>query len=167
MKTILMAAGALALAAAATAATAQAVAPQTIGVARAVSAAESATGGRAFEAELDHEGGAPVYEVSLVKHGRAVEAHIDAVTGRLVRQTGGSALRMPFTGANLRAAQTAPRSLSQTIAMVEGATKAKVADIGLEQHRGRHYYEVELVGAQDREVRVDLQTGAITPMIDD
>ena len=65
------------------------------------------------------------------------------------------------------AAQTAPRTLSETIAMVEDATKGKVAEIGLERRGGRHYYEVELVGAQDRDVLVDVRTGAITPLIGD
>lgn len=146
---------------------AQAPAPQVVGIAKAVAAAEQALGARAFDAELDQDGGALVYEIDLVKDGRAVEAHVDATTGRLLRQARPRGLRLPWTGEDLKAAQAAPRSLSQTIALVEAQTKGRVSDIGLEREAGRHYYEVELAGAPDREVRVDLRTGAITPVIDD
>lgn len=138
----------------------------TVPLAQAVATAEQAVGGRAFDAELDRERGVLVYEIDLVKDGRAVEVHIDAATGRVVRQQRPAGVRLPFTGEHLKAAQGAPRSLSQTIALVEGATKGRVTDIGLERDRGRYYYEAELAGAQDREVRVDLRTGAITPKID-
>jgi uncharacterized membrane protein YkoI len=74
---------------------------------------------------------------------------------------------LPFDRGELRAAQTAPRSLGETIAMVESSTKGRVTGVDLEQSRGRAYYEVELAGAADRDVRVDILTGAITPMIDD
>lgn len=149
------------------AAAAQSTVPRTIGVARAVAAAEQATGGKAFEADLDTERGVLVYEIDLVKNGQTVEAAIDAATGKLVRQMRPAKLRLPFGRDDLQVAQTTPRSLSDTIAMVETATMGRVTDIGLEREGGRHYYEVELVGAQDREVRVDLRTGAITPVIDD
>lgn len=149
------------------AAQAAAPAPQLVGVARAVSAAEAALGGKAFEAELDHERGVLVYEVNLVKDGRALSADIDAVTGKLVRQSKAPPIPTPFDRGELRAAQTAPRTLSETIAMVEASTKGRVTGVDLEQSGGRAYYEVELAGAADRDVRVDLLTGAITPMIDD
>jgi uncharacterized membrane protein YkoI len=142
-------------------------AAQTVPLAQAVAAAEQAVGGRAFDADLDHEKGVLVYEIDLVKDGRAVEAHVDAATGKVVRQQKLAAVRLPFTGEHLKAAQTAPRTLSQTIALVEGSTKGKVTDIGLERDGGRYYYEAELAGAQHREVRVDLRTGALTPVIDD
>jgi uncharacterized membrane protein YkoI len=74
---------------------------------------------------------------------------------------------MPWTDSDLKVAQTAPRPLGEAIAMIETSTKGRVTDISLERRKQRHYYEVELAGAQDREVRVDLQTGAITPVIDD
>ncbi len=146
---------------------AQAPAPRPIGVAKAVAAAESALGARAFEAELDRERGRLVYEIKLVKDGRALEADLDAMTGAIIRQNSPTAWRLPFRYENLRAVQTAPRTLSQTIAAVEGATRGTVTEIGLERRGQRHYYEVELVGAQDREILVDLRTGAITPRIDD
>ena len=145
----------------------QAPAPQVVGVAKAVAVAERALGARAFDAELDTERGALVYEIDLVKDGRAMEAEVDAATGRLLRHARPAGLRLPFGGEALKAAQAAPRSLSETIALVEAQTKGRVSDIGLEREAGRHYYEVELAGAQDREVRVDLRTGAITPVIDD
>jgi len=146
---------------------AQTAAPRPVGVAKAVAAAETALGARAFEAELDRERGQLVYEIKLVKDGRAVEAEVDAATGQLVRQGKPSALRLPFRAENLRAVQTAPRTLTQTISAVESATRGTVTDIGLERRGDRHYYEVELAGAQDRDILVDLRTGAITPQIDD
>lgn len=159
------------ISAAAAALAAQAVAetppPKLIGVARAVAAAERVLGAKAFEAELDSDRGGLVYEIDLVKDGRLVEAEVDAVSGKIVRQGHPSALRNPLGDRDLRAAQLAPHALAQTIATVETATKGRVTEIGLERRNGRHYYEVELVGAQDRDILVDIQTGAITPVIDD
>lgn len=136
-------------------------------LAQAVAAAEQTVGGRAFDAELDHERGALVYEIDLVKNGRAVEARVDAATGKVIHQQTLGAARLPFTSEHLKAAQAAPRTLSQTIALIESSTKGQVTDIGLEREAGRYYYEAELAGAQDREVRVDLRTGALTPVMDD
>lgn len=140
---------------------------QAVPLAQAVAAAEQTVGGRAFDAELDHERGALVYEIDLVKDGRAVEARVDAASGKVLRHKQLAAVRLPFTGDHLKAAQSAPRTLTETIALVEGATRGRVSDIGLEREGGRYYYEAELAGAQDREVRVDLRTGAISPVIDD
>lgn len=159
-----------AVATAAFAVPALAQAPQsmlkTVPLSQAVAAAEAAVGGRAYDAELDHERGALVYDIGLVKNGRAVEAHVDAVTGKVVHQTQ-TAVRLPFTADHLKVAQGAPRTLTQTIALVENATKGRVSDIELERDGGRYYYEAKLAGAQDREVRVDLRTGALSPVIDD
>ena len=159
---------ATAAAAAALAATAQAqtAAAPVVPLKQAVATAERAVGGKAFDAELDTERGRLVYEISLVKDGRAVEAQVDPVTGKFLRMSR-QAPPLPWDSASLKAAQTAPKSLAQTISMVETSTKGRVTDISLERRKQRHYYEVELAGAQDREVRVDLQTGAITPVIDD
>lgn len=162
------AAAAAAIAATAQAQTAAAPPPlkQVVPLKQAVATAERAVGGKAFDAELDTERGRLVYEISLVKDGRAVEAEVDPATGKLLRMSR-QAPPLPWDSASLKAAQTAPKSLSQTISMVETSTKGRVTDISLERRKQRHYYEVELAGAQDREVRVDLQTGAITPVIDD
>jgi len=157
-------------AAAATVVSAPAVAQVTrpkITLAQAVAAAESQFQARAYDAEFDMDLGDMVYEVSLVKDGKPIEALIDANTGKVVRHSKPIKARLPIVGEHLKAAQTAPRTLTQTIAMVEEATRGKVAEIGLERRGGRHYYEVELVGAQDRDVLVDVRTGAITPLIGD
>lgn len=167
--TLILTATAAALALPALAQTAAAPPPaiRTVPLAQAVAAAEQTVGGRAFDAELDQERGALVYEIDLVKNGRAVEARVDAASGKVLRHTQLAAVRLPFTGHHLTAAQSAPRTLTETIALVEGATKGRVSDIGLEREGGRYYYEAELAGAQDREVRVDLRTGAVSPVIDD
>lgn len=138
----------------------------TVPLKQAVANAERAVGGKAFDAELDTTRGQLVYEVSLVKDGRVVEVEVDPASGKVLRQDR-AALRMPWDSASVKAAQSAPKSLTQTISMVEQSTKGRVTDISLERSNQRAYYEVELAGAQDREVRVDLQTGAITPVIDD
>ncbi|WP_296596793.1 PepSY domain-containing protein [Phenylobacterium sp.] len=138
-----------------------------ITLAEAVAAAENQFQARAYDAEFDMDLGDMVYEVSLVKNGKPMEVLIDATTGKVVRQSKPIRARLPIVGEHLKAAQTAPRTLTQTIAMVEEATKGRVAEIGLERRGGRHYYEVELVGAQDRDVLVDVRTGAITPLIGD
>lgn len=149
-------------------AVAQVVRPQ-VTLSQAVSTAEHTLGGKAFDVELDLDRGDLVYEIGLVKDGKPMEAHVSAVNGQLLRQATDHKARLPVVGVgeHLKAAQTAPRTLTQTIAMVEEATKGKVTDIGLERRGGRHYYEVELAGAQDREVLVDIRTGAIMPLIDD
>ncbi|MBL8553059.1 MAG: PepSY domain-containing protein [Phenylobacterium sp.] len=158
--------GAAAAALLTTPAIGQVVRPK-VTLAQAVATAESQLGARAYDAEFDMDLGDMVYEVRLVKDGKPVEALVDATTGRLVRQSRPLKAHLPIVGDHLKAAQTAPRTLSQTIAMVEEATKGKVAEIGLERRGGRHYYEVELVGAEDRDVLVDVRTGAITPLIGD
>jgi uncharacterized membrane protein YkoI len=137
-----------------------------IGVAKAVSVAEQKLSARAFDADLDRERSALVYEISLVRAGQQIEADVDAVTGEIVRERTKRALRLPYRTSALNTAQSAP-PLTQTIASIETATKGKVSGIGLERRAGRDYYEVELVGAQDRDILVNVQTGAITPMIDD
>ena len=147
-------------------AAAQVVRPK-VTLAQAVATAEGKLAARAYNAEFDMDLGDMVYEVELVKNGKPIHAKVDATTGRIVRQSTPLKARIPVIGDHLKAAQTAPRTLSETIAMVEDATKGKVAEIGLERRGGRHYYEVELVGAQDREVLVDVRTGAITPLIGD
>ena len=155
-----------AAAALATPAIAQVVRPK-VTLAQAVATAERELDARAYDAEFDMDLGDMVYEVDLVKNGKPIEAKVDAMSGRIVRQSAPLKARLPLIGEHLKAAQTAPRTLSETIAMVEDATKGKVAEIGLERRGGRHYYEVELVGAQDRDVLVDVRTGAITPLIGD
>jgi uncharacterized membrane protein YkoI len=150
----------------ATPVTAQVVRPK-VTLAQAVSTAENQLGARAYDAEFDVDLGDMVYEVSLVKNGKPIQALIDANTGQLVRHAQSFRARLPIVGEHLNAAQAAPRSLSETIARVEEATRGRVAEIGLERRGGRHYYEVELVGAEDREVLVDLRSGAITPMLGD
>ncbi|WP_293677312.1 PepSY domain-containing protein [uncultured Phenylobacterium sp.] len=164
IQTLLLAAGAAATLA--LPAFAQVVRPK-VGLAQAVATAESELSARAYDVEFDMDLGDMVYEIDLVKNGKSIEVKVDANSGRVVRQTSSIRARLPIVGEHLKVAQTAPRTLSQTIAMVEDATKGKVAEIGLERRGGRHYYEVELVGAQDREVLVDVRTGAITPLIGD
>lgn len=161
IRTILLAATAAALS---VPALAQVVRPK-VTLSQAVATAESELAARAYDAEFDMDLGDMVYEISLVKNGKPIEALVDANTGKLVRQANPLKARLPIVGEHLKAAQSAPRTLSQTITMVEDATKGKVAEIGLERRGGRHYYEVELVGAQDRDVLVDVRTGAITPVI--
>ena len=138
--------------------------PQLVPLAQAVATAERTVGGRAFDAELDRERGGAVYEVDVAKRGRAVEVYVDAATGRVISRRQPSGPRLPFTREHLKVAQSAPRSLAQTIAMVEKSTGGRVTEIGLERHAGRYYYEAELAGGRDREVRVDLRTGAVTPV---
>lgn len=145
-------------------ASAQVVRPE-ITLAQAVETAESQFGARAYDAEFDMDQGDMVYEIDLVKDGRPMEVVIDARTGHVVRQSKPFIGRLPIVGDKLKAAQSAPRTLSQTITMVEAATKGRVAEIDLERRGGRHYYEMELIGAPDREVLVDVRTGAITPLI--
>jgi uncharacterized membrane protein YkoI len=160
---MMIAAAAVALA---TPAAAQLSRPQ-VSLAQAVAAAEQELGARAFDAEFEMDRGDMVYEVELVRNGRPIHALVDANSGRVVHHATPLAGRLPWRGDHLKAAQSAPRTLSQTIAMVEEATRGRVSDIGLERRGGRHYYEIELVGAQDREVLVDVRTGAITPLLGD
>lgn len=141
--------------------------PRPVPLAQAVAAAEQALAARAFDAELDRERGRLVYDIDLVKDGRPVEAKVDALSGKLIRHSRPAAVRLALGADRLKAAQAAPRTLTQTIALLEGATRGRVSDIGLEREGGRYYYEAELAGAPDREVRVDLRTGAITPVIED
>lgn len=145
---------------------AQVVRPK-VTLAQAVATAERELGARAYDAEFEMNLGDMVYEVGLVKNGKPIEVLVDANSGKVVHQTKPIRARLPIVGEHLKAAQTAPRTLTQTIAMVEEATKGRVAEIGLERRGGRHYYEVELMGAEDRDVLVDVRTGAITPLIGD
>lgn len=151
---------------AATAAIAQVQARPKIELSQAVAIAEKTLGARAFDAELDVDRGRLIYEIDLVKDGKPIEAEVDAQTGAIVRQQRPAA-SLPWRDSDLKAAQTAPRSLTEAIAMIETQTKGRVTDIELERQGGRHYYEVALAGAQDRDILVDIHTGAITPVLDD
>lgn len=165
LKTMTIAAAALAVA---IPAAAQVSRPK-ISLAQAVATAERELSARAYDAEFDMDLGDMVYEIELVRNGKPIEAIVDANSGKVVRQQTRTVMvkRLPVLNDQLKAAQSAPRTLSETIAMVEEATKGRVAEIGLERRGGRHYYEIELAGAEDREVLVDVRTGAITPLLAD
>ncbi len=52
----------------------------------AVSKAESATGGKAIEAELETSGKMATYEIELVKNGETIKSKVDAASGDVVKQ---------------------------------------------------------------------------------
>ena len=122
IRNILLAAGAVAVLA--VPAAAQVVRPK-ISLAQAVATAESELGARAYDAEFDMDLGDMVYEIELVKNGKPVQVRVDANSGRLVHQSRPIKARLPIVGENLKAAQIAPRTLSQTIAWSRKPPRAR------------------------------------------
>src|SRR5687767_11368375 len=107
LRTIVIATAALALC---TPAAAQMSRPK-VSLAQAVAAAERELGARAYDAEFDMDLGDMVYEIELVRNGRAIEAVVDATSGRVVRQTSPLTSRLPWSGDDVKAVQNAPRPL--------------------------------------------------------
>lgn len=146
------------------------VAPQaTIGLVRAVQAAEQALPGRALEADLDFEGGRQVYEVELTSDGGLHEIRIDAFTGKVV-STRKHAIESLWSGWGDRLATIErARPLAETLVAVEKQTGARVREVGLESEGGGLYYEIEMgSGSGERDVYVDVASGRIiADMVDD
>jgi uncharacterized membrane protein YkoI len=153
------AAGAMSLALAAQAAT-------PISAGRAVEAAEQRLNAKAYDIELEFRGAAAVYDVELIRNGEKLRADVDVQTGVVTERQGRWRIERDDRD-RLKAVQTSDRSLGQIIAAVERQTHGSVKDVGLDRSHGRTYYEMELAGAGDREVRVDVLTGAISPVIQD
>ena len=136
----------------------------TISVGRAVEAAEQRLGAKAYDIELEFRGAAAVYDVELIRNGEKLRADVDVETGAVTERPGRWRIEREDRE-RLKAVQTSERSLGQIISAVERQTRASVKDVGLDRSNGRTYYEMELAGADDREVRVDVVTGAISPVI--
>lgn len=160
----------LAVPALASAQEAASVAPQaTIGLIRAVQAAEQALPGRALEADLDFEDGRQVYEVELTSDGALHEIRIDAFTGDVV-STRKHAIESLWSGWSDRLATIErARPLAETLAAVEKQTGGRVREVGVDNEDGGLYYEIELAsGSGERDVYVDVASGRIiADMVDD
>lgn len=135
-----------------------------IGATRAVAIAEKSLSARALEADLDVDGGRPVYEVELVRGGSLYEARIDAASGKLL---GTRKKRMEsvwagwFDKAKL---DRVPAPLATTLAALERETGGKVEEVGFDSENRRAVYEVELTtNAGTAEVAIDAVTGKRLP----
>ncbi|CAN5372392.1 hypothetical protein BH10PSE4_BH10PSE4_16730 [soil metagenome] len=137
-----------------------------ISAGRAVEVAEQQLKAKAFEVELEFRGAVAVYDVELVRNGERLKADVDVQTGAVTERSGRWRIEREDRE-RMKAVQTSHRSLGQIIAAVERQTHGAVKDVGLDRSRGRTYYEMELAGAGDREVRVDVLTGAISPVLQD
>lgn len=56
----------------------------TVPLGQAISAAESATGGRAVRAGYESQDGAPIVQVDLVKDNALIETSVDPATGKVI-----------------------------------------------------------------------------------
>lgn len=135
-----------------------------VSLGEAVRAAEQALGGRAVEAEIDVEDGAPVFEVEVLVGEDMHEALVDAETGE-VRSTSRERLATVwgdwFQQDRLDAVNDAPRSLGAILADLESETGAVAREAELEDEDGQLYYEIEMSGAdgEETETYVDVSTG--------
>jgi len=158
MKSLVILAAATAIAIPAIAANAQTQPQSHIGITRAVTVAEERIGGTAFDAELENDGGSPVYEVELTKAGAFYRVSVNATTGRVVSAT------RP-RGENLLpawAAEEMPVTSSRTapmLAALERETNGQVRELSFDDDNVPHY-EVEIATAAGvTELHLDPATG--------
>lgn len=136
--------------------------PTSIGLVRAVQAAEQALPGHAMEADLDFERGRQLYEVELTSGGKLHEVLVDAFTGKVV-STRSRRVESLWSGWGDRLA-TIEHSppLAQTLVAVEKQTGGRAQEVSLESEDGGLYYEIELGSRTgEREVYVDVASGKI------
>ena len=158
MKSFLILAAASTFALPLYAASAQAQPQSHIGITRAVTVAEERIGGTAFDAELEYNGGTPVYEVELTKAGALYRVTVNAATGRVISATrprAGNLLpawageEMPIT-----TIRTAPM-----LAALERDTNGQVRELSFDDDNVPHY-EVEIATAAGvTELHLDPATG--------
>jgi uncharacterized membrane protein YkoI len=142
-------------------------APEAIGLSKAVEAAEQATQGRVFEADVETRNGQAVYELELIDGAENVhEVVIDAGTGGVLSQDAQTVEGMWQRWLNsdeMAAVAGADRSLAEIVAAVEAETGGTVREASIDSEGDSVVYEMELIGSGggELEVEVDPATGAI------
>jgi uncharacterized membrane protein YkoI len=129
-----------------------------VGITRAVAVAEQRIGGTAFDAELEHVGGAPVYEVELAKEGVLHRVTVSAATGRVISATRPRAANQLPAWASEEMPRTANRT-APMLAALERDTNGKVRELSFDDD-GVPNYEVEIATAAGvTELHLDPATG--------
>lgn len=140
---------------------------RTIGLTRAVAAAERALPGIALEAELEAQGGRLVYEVELLSKGRIHDVRIDARSGRMLANAPARVESMwrAWFDADWATMSQATRPLAPRLATLERQAGGTVRDVGFDVEGGIPIYEVEIATAAGRtEIHFDARSGQRLPM---
>jgi len=135
-----------------------------LSITSAISAAETASGGKVMEIDLDEEKDAPVFEASVFTGGQLKHYKIDATssTGVAVENKSLKA-KVDFEGkAEKEAIMQAKTSMQDAIATVEKDTggKAYKAEVEVEDKRSEYVIEVVANGKEMKKF-VDAGTGKI------
>lgn len=123
-------------------------------------AAETSTGGRALEAELESEGGRLVYEIDVVRGSDEMhEVIVDAGTGEVVssdEQTVQGLWARWIGSEALDALAGSERSLAEVVTATEAETGAVVREVSLDDEDGRAVYEMELIRPDGGEMELEI-----------
>ncbi|WP_375259507.1 PepSY domain-containing protein [Citreimonas sp.] len=136
-------------------------APETVGMARAIEAAQGSVAGGVLEAELETEGGIRVYEIDIVQGGDVYEVSVDAQSGEVVSQSEqrlDSFVSGIFQDEELQAAEAASGMLVEALTGLE-QDGARIEELELDDEDDRWVYEIEMDGGG--EYHLDTGTGEL------
>lgn len=135
-----------------------------VNIVRAIQVAEAQTGGGAFEAELDHEGGKTYYEISLAKGRNLTEVRVDAASGKVISLVRPRLANWLPSWASDDMPST-PKRIGSMLEGIERQTSGTVREVGFDVEDGNEIYEVEVATAKGvAELRIDAATGKRMPV---
>ncbi|TWI33865.1 PepSY domain-containing protein [Paracoccus sulfuroxidans] len=137
------------------------------GISEAIRAAETATGGKAIEAEFDDHKGAAAYEVKTVAGDKIAKVKIDAATGQVVETKDKGTLAGQDDDDAVDPAKM-PVSLLDVVTKAEAESGGKVMSVGHESEDGTTQTELEIVKADGSRLdyTFDAAAGKLVPTIE-
>jgi len=131
-----------------------------VSLAQAIDAAEAAAPGRAVEAQLEIDKGAPHFEVELVTpQGNHVEVHVDAASAAALRQQD----KGPAATKDRQRLETSKITLQQAIDAALRHTPGTAVEAEFGNDWGRSVIAVDVLTAagQRQEIKLDPANGAL------
>lgn len=145
----------------------------TVGMVKALEAAEASVKGRAIEAELETESGRLVYEIDVVRGADEIhEVIVDAGTGEVVssdKQTVEGLWTRWVDSGTLTALQSSEYSLGRAVADAEAQTGGVVREVSLDKENDHPVYELEVTDRTGNEIelKIDAVTGETLKKVED
>ena len=137
------------------------------GISDAIRAAETATGGKAIEAEFDDHKGAAAYEVKTVAGDKIAKVKIDAASGQVVETKDKGTLAGKDDDDVVDPAKMTV-SLLDVVTKAEAESGGKVMSVGHESEDGTAQTELEIVKADGSQLdyTFDATAAKLVPMIE-